>query len=352
MGIEQKEATIKKNQKTIVIDYTIVLHFIFWLLYFGVIMLLSTQTLPIIYALQRNILIVVLNATVFYLNFLWIMPEYFERGDFKSYTLAMMGMLLLAPTIQYFIEFYLFTVPEEIQIFTYNIRYVLWIGITILIFLSLSTLLKLAMSRSFFERELLELRARKYEAELKFLREQINPHFLFNSINNIYSLALENSPKTPEMILKLSELLRYMLYECNQPKVRLEEEIKCVNSLVELFQLKFSEPVNITFQISGNPRDIMIVPNLFTPMIENAFKHGNLTSNKKSFIEIICNIRLGYIYFSVKNSKSPIEEKQQQPGGIGIANLKRRFEINYSPRGLFKVKTTQDYYQAAMKIPL
>jgi two-component system LytT family sensor kinase len=77
----------------------------------------------------------------------------------------------------------------------------------------------MAMSRSYFERELLELRARKFEAELKFLREQINPHFLFNSINNIYSLSLENSPRTPEMILKLSELLRYMLYDCNQPKV-------------------------------------------------------------------------------------------------------------------------------------
>ncbi len=334
-----------------VIDYTVILHIIFWVLYFGVLTFINTQSLPLSYALQRNTLVVVLNSLVFYLNFLWIMPEYFERGDFRRYAMAMIGMLILAPTIQYLIELYLFNVPEEIQVFTYNIRYVLWLGITIFIFLTLSTLLKLAMSRVYFENELLELRARKFEAELKFLREQINPHFLFNSINNIYSLALENSPKTPEMILKLSELLRYILYECNQPKVKLTEEIGCVRSLVDLYQLKFADPVKITFEVKGDPKDVLIVPNLFTPLIENAFKHGDLGSNKKGFIEIICNIRIGYIYFSVKNSKSVIAEQNNQPGGIGIKNLVRRFEINYSPRGMLKLKDSKDYFQGAMKIP-
>jgi hypothetical protein len=111
------------------------------------------------------------------------------------------------------------------------------------------------MSRYRFERELLELKAIKFEAELKFLREQINPHFLFNSINNIYALSLENSPRTPEMILKLSELLRYMLYDCNHPFVALESEVKCIASIIELFQLKYPEPVDVRFEVKGDLKD-------------------------------------------------------------------------------------------------
>jgi LytS/YehU family sensor histidine kinase len=210
----------------------------------------------------------------------------------------------------------------------------------------------MAMSRSYFEKELLELRVRKFEAELKFLREQINPHFLFNSINNIYSLSLENSPKTPEMILKLSELLRYMLYECNKPKVFLDQEINCIQSLLELFQLKFHEPLNITFEIKGNTANKEIVPNLFTPLIENAFKHGDFSVNKKAFLEIQCMVRSSYIYFSVKNSKSTITIPDMRPGGIGLKNLKRRFEINYYPGGQLRLKEDKDTFQAAMKIPI
>ncbi len=333
------------------INFTGILHFVFWLLFFGASTFIATQTLPIGYAVKRNLLVVFFNALVFYINFLWIMPEFFERGDFRAYSIAMVAMLILAPTAQYIIEVAFFQVPEDVKVFTYNVRYVVWIGVTIFIMLSLSTLLKMAMSRSYFERELLELRARKFEAELKFLREQINPHFLFNSINNIYSLSLENSPRTPEMILKLSELLRYMLYDCNQPKVNLDNEIVCVESLLELFQLKFSEPIRITFEKNGNFKDRMIVPNLFTPLIENAFKHGDFSSNKKAFMEIVCTVRSSYIYFSVKNSKSPISEPASSPGGIGIENLKRRFQINYEPGGQLRFKETKDSFQAAMKIP-
>lgn len=303
------------------------------------------------YALQRNIMLVLFDALVFYINFLWIMPEYFERGDMRSYTIAVSIMLIVAPLIQYLIEFVIFTVPEDVKVFTYNVRYVFWLGIQIAIFLTVSTLLKMAMARNYFEKELLELRAMKYEAELKFLREQINPHFLFNSINNIYSLALENSPRTPEMILKLSELLRYMLYDCNQSKVALESEVVCVESLVELFQLKFPEPINITFEKNGKLNDREIVPNLFTPLIENAFKHGDFAQNKKAFIEIICTVRSSYIYFSVKNSKSPIKEPSVNPGGIGLENLKRRFQINYAPGGQLRFKNDKNTFQAAMKIP-
>jgi len=334
------------------VNYAVLLHIVFWLLFFGVLMFIDSQKLPLGYALQRNIMLVFFDALVFYLNFLWVMPVYFERGDFRAYSVAMLIMQVVAPTIQYVLEYTVFYVPEEVQVFTYNIRYVFWLAIQTSVFLIVSTLLKMAMSRNYFEKELLELRAMRYEAELKFLREQINPHFLFNSINNIYSLSLENSPRTPEMILKLSELLRYMLYECNQPRVALHSEISCVESLVELFQLKFPEPMNITFEKRGKTAGHEIVPNLFTPLIENAFKHGDFASNKKAFIEIVCTSRSSYIYFSVKNSKSPIKESQTKPGGIGLENLKRRFQINYAPSGQLRFRETKHSFQAAMKIPL
>lgn len=350
MGIDLN--TQPKPQRVGTVNFTVILHVVFWLLFFGVLMFIDSQTLPIGYALQRNLMIVFFNALVFYMNFLWIMPEYFERGDIRAYSVAMTIMLVIAPTIQYILEYTVFSVPEEIKVFTYNIRYVFWLAIQIAVFIIVSTLLKMAMSRNYFEKELLELRAMRYEAELKFLREQINPHFLFNSINNIYSLSLENSPRTPEMILKLSELLRYMLYDCNQPRVALDSEINCVESLIELFQLKFPEPINITLEKRGKTSQCEIVPNLFTPLIENAFKHGDFASNKKAFIEIVCTVRSSYIYFSVKNSKSPIKESSTKPGGIGLENLKRRFQINYAPSGQLRFREDKNSFQAAMKIPL
>jgi sensor histidine kinase YesM len=330
----------------------VIMHVVFWILYFAFLTFISTQTLPLQYAIQRNLLIVIFNSLVFYINFLWIMPEYFERGDLRSYAAAMIGMLVLATPLQYTIEVTFFSVPADVRLYTYNVRYVVLIAISCFIFLMLSTLLRMSMSRYRFENELLELKAIKFEAELKFLREQINPHFLFNSINNIYALALENSPKTPEMILKLSELLRYMLYDCNQPRVALESEVKCITSLLELFQLKYPDPINVTFEVKGDIKDKTIVPNLFTPLVENAFKHGDFSSNKKAFLDITCVARSSYIYFSVKNSKSPILESVKGPGGIGLENLKRRFQINYEPSGQIKIEDEKNVYTAAMKIPL
>jgi two-component system LytT family sensor kinase len=330
----------------------VIMHVVFWILYFGFLTFISTQTLPLQFALQRNLLIVIFNSAVFYINYLWIMPEYFERGDLRRYGFAFVGMMLLATPLQYSIELTFFSVPENIRLYTYNVRYVVLIAISCFIFLMLSTLLRMSMSRYRFERELLELKAIKFEAELKFLREQINPHFLFNSINNIYALSLENSPRTPEMILKLSELLRYMLYDCNQPFVALENEVKCIASILELFQLKYPEPVNVRFDVKGELEDKMIVPNLFTPLVENAFKHGDFGSNKKAFLEITCVARSSYIYFSVKNSKSPILTPAKGPGGIGIENLKRRFQINYEPSGQIKIEEDKNTFSAAMKIPL
>ena len=332
--------------------FTLVMHLVFWLLYFAFLTFIATQTLPLQYAVQRNLLIVIFNATVFYINYLWIMPEYFERGDLRSYGFAMLGMMVFTTPIEYAIELTFFSVPDSVKLYTYNVRYVVLIAISCFIFLMLSTLLRMSMSRYRFERELLELKAIKYEAELKFLREQINPHFLFNSINNIYALSLENSPKTPEMILKLSELLRYMLYDCNQPFVALESEVKCIASILELFQLKYSEPINVRFDVKGDLKDKMIVPNLFTPLVENAFKHGDFGANKKAFLEITCVARSSYVYFSVKNSKSPILVPNKGPGGIGIENLKRRFEINYEPSGQIKIEEEKNTFTAAMKIPL
>ena len=330
----------------------IIMHIVFWILYFGFLTFISTQTLPLQYAIQRNLLIVFFNSLVFYINFLWIMPVYFERGDLRSYALAMLGMMLLATPVQYIIEVNFFSVPEDIKLYTYNVRYVVLIAISSFIFLMLSTLLRMSMSRYRFEREFLELKAIKFEAELKFLREQINPHFLFNSINNIYGLALENSPRTPDMILKLSELLRYMLYDCNQPRVALQSEVKCIESLLELFQLKYPEPIHVSFEVKGDIKDKMIVPNLFTPLVENAFKHGDFGMNKKAFLEITCVARSSYIYFNVTNSKSPILESANIPGGIGIENLKRRFQINYEPSGQIKITDEKNTFSAAMKIPL
>ena len=143
-----------------------------------------------------------------------------------------------------------------------------------------------------------------------------------------------------------------MLYEINQPKVKLSNEIECVYSLIDLFQLKFDEKLNIKVNCSSIDPSLTIVPNLFTPLVENAFKHGDFGRNPAAFLTIEINAKNTFIFFKITNSFSQEKKESTQPGGIGLTNLKRRFQINYEPSGRLKFTTKANQFSAAMIIPI
>jgi sensor histidine kinase YesM len=177
------------------------------------------------------------------------------------------------------------------------------------------------------------------ETELRFLRSQISPHFFFNTLNNIYSLSLSKSEKTPETILKLSELMRYLLYETKPNLQSLEKEITCVRNYLDLEKIRYGEKLKIEFEVIGNVENKKLAPMLLIPFIENAFKHGANKSRGNVFIEIALNIENDILYFRSCNSLPNLEDtknlsiqesKKPQAGGIGIANVKKRLALGYN----------------------
>ncbi|MCF8360638.1 MAG: histidine kinase [Prolixibacteraceae bacterium] len=186
--------------------------------------------------------------------------------------------------------------------------------------------------------------------ELKLLKEQLNPHFLFNTLNNLYGLALEKSDKTPELVMHLSKILDYMLYRTNEEMVPLKQEVEMIEHYVSIEKHRFENLHSINYKLKGKTGDLKIAPLLLLPLVENCFKHGIRKSVKHSTIEIFLQIEKGNFTLETKNSIS--ENISNECGGIGLSNLKKRLEMIYP--GAFRLMKKQDknYYLSKLEIDL
>jgi two-component system, LytTR family, sensor kinase len=175
------------------------------------------------------------------------------------------------------------------------------------------------------------LKQEKLEAELKFLKSQIHPHFLFNTLNNLYALTLKKSDLAPEVVLKLSQLLDYMLYECDVDKISIQKEIDLVQNYIGLEQLRYSQRLNVSLEIEGDALGKTIAPMLILPFVENSFKHGLSDKQGDVWIKIFIRVEDNYIKILVENSKSETQKanKESYKEGIGLKNVQRRLELLY-----------------------
>lgn len=179
------------------------------------------------------------------------------------------------------------------------------------------------------EREATEFRSEKLEAELKFLKSQINPHFLFNALNNIYTLTVIKSDKAPENLLKLSGMLRYMLYDCKADHVPLGKEIEYLRHFIDLNLLKDSRGLNVEVHLDESRPGLAIAPMLLIPFVENAFKHSKIEDRAHGWIRIELTTQADQIQFVVENSVPETGHTKDQAGGIGLVNVRRQLELLY-----------------------
>jgi LytS/YehU family sensor histidine kinase len=180
--------------------------------------------------------------------------------------------------------------------------------------------------------KLVKIEQQKLEAELKTLKSQLNPHFLFNSLNNIYSLALIKSDKVPELILKLSDLMRHIIYESKENYISLEKELEFVNNFIELQRIRTSDKTKIKYEIIGTIPTARIAPLLFEPFIDNAFKHGLPGTANADFIHITFNFeRQDFLMFRLDNNYEELFNKKNTNSGIGLKNVKQRLKLLYQP---------------------
>jgi len=189
------------------------------------------------------------------------------------------------------------------------------------------------------------------QSELKFLKMQINPHFLFNALNNIYALSVTNSEKTQEGISTLSLMLRYVLYDCERPVVPLQKELEYITHFIELFKLKSSKGFNINFIEEIESDAIMVPPMLFIPFIENAFKHSGIEKRGSSFVNISLTTKGSIIEFLVENSLPSERLVNDEHGGIGLQNVKKRLNILYPQTHQLDIKIA-DTFRIYLKLNL
>ncbi len=202
------------------------------------------------------------------------------------------------------------------------------------------------------QKETEQLFQEKTKAELQLLKAQVHPHFLFNTLNNIYYFTLSGSPKAPEMINKLSGLLHYILNECNQPLVPLQKEINMVRDYMALEKIRYGEQMNMTIEIQEEGSEKLIAPLLLIPFVENSFKHGTSKMLAHPWVKLQMIIENNTLHFSVTNSRPPEAEPQLKKGNIGLKNVKKRLELLYPGTHELNIVSKPESFFVYLKVQL
>lgn len=323
-------------------------HLVFWVLslyvigsYFSISN--TFKNIDLIYSAFFHISLLLLVYT----NIRILIPILFERKKYFTYLLAILVVLALTFGVhELTFEIAIPILPIDYYIVSFVDPLVLIMIFSI--YLILSTLIKL--SESWFKVQ--QLQQDKLAMELESLKFQVNPHFLLNSLNNIYGLALKKSDMAPGVILKLSNILKHMLYEGASDQVTLASELFYLEDYVELQKLRVSDKVDIELTISGDYEGHQIAPFLLINLIENSFKHGLGGNIEAPFAYFDISISANTLYFSSRNSIGEHQAIETDGGGLGLKNVRRRLELLYPGKHQFDIKETLKEFTVKLSIDL
>ena len=289
--------------------------------------------------LQQCVFLPVILAAV-YFNIYFLIPKYLLTKKYKQFFPYFFSSAFIFVTalrvITKYISPALFFSPEiqaqYAAIPLFHPLYILSHTFTIYSTVFIAAFIKLVKQWFADQQKHQKLVQEKLEAELKYLKAQINPHVLFNLLNNLYGLSLAGSKETPGMILKLSSLLNYMLYECNSTYIQLDKEVTLLRDFIALEKLRYGERLELNFTINGNTAGVKIAPLILFPIVENSFKHGVGKEIENSWINIDLTVNDKELFFVVSNNKSEDVEESGNNNGIGLKNIKRQLELLYDDK--------------------
>ena len=337
------------------VEKTWVQHLVFWVLSLLILTGAFATAWPVskadfIYTLLFHISLIA--AVYFHLRLL--LPLVMKRKHYVIYVIGVVALMIGSVLLN---EFTFTHLSDWIFPGFFFVSYYSWgqIALFIGLFLVLTTALKFSKSWIDLQRTRLELEESKrtnIETELMALRSQVNPHFLFNSLHSIYALALDQSKRTPEMILQLSNVLRFMLYEADKETIKLDQEIACISEFVALQKARLHEEAQVTLESDNACQQAMIPPLLLMPLVDNTFKHGLV--GKQTDILIKLNCTDGVLKFESRNGLSNEGNKDHfdRPGGIGLVNVRRRLELSYPNRHELDINQDENAYHVVLKVEL
>lgn len=297
----------------------------------------------------RDEMLPVSSLIVFYINYVWLVPRYFLNKKVRRFFLLSLVVVVVMSLLLHFGLGYLF-LPEPRIIPGTDARVPLmpsWFFLSrhlmMMVFVTgLSTAIRISFRWREAEEQLLEAEQEKTEAELMNLKNQVSPHFLLNTLNNIYALIAFNRDKAQEAVLELSRLLRHMLYENQSALVSLAKELEFINHYISLMRIRLSDSVKLTVKLEAGSRPLDVAPLIFISLIENAFKHG-ISPTEASFIDIeIQGDDEGYIRCRITNSNFPKFANDKSGSGIGLEQVHRRLELIYAGRYDWQKSVSED----------
>ena len=302
--------------------------------------------------MANKLIRVIFYILIVYVNLLILFPRYLKQNKFYLYTLLLVLAVLVITPVESLLHYIFFYTDRPFnEMLKFDPHFKIFLGTFFMAFSS--TLYKIINDWAFHQKEKIDLKRQSLQSELNFLKSQINPHFLFNTLNSLYALTLKKSDKAPEIVLRLSEMMRYMLYECNEPKVSLSKEIKYLNNYLELEKLRHGETYKIDLNIEGEINGQLIAPLLFIPFLENSFKHGMDSHLNKGYVDIDIKILDDELNLKVENNKSKFKNKQpKNSGGIGLVNVKRRLELVYPKKHELLINSNEEQFSVSLKLNL
>lgn len=339
-------------------------HLLFWaVVYILVAGLYAVQT-NFWVSMRNNLYFMPVQIAYYYSIAYWVIPKYLFVKQYLKFALLLLLLVIVSLLITrviaiVFVNPHIIRVmnivapdaleaeqrPFLVKLFDKQSMVNAFKGVNLII----GFVLAIKLFKMWYERKQAAL-----EAELSALKAQVHPHFLFNTLNNLYALSLASSPKSPQLILGLSDILRYMLYECNANEVHLEREIFMMQQYVKLEKVRYEDRIDINFTIKGDLTNKLIAPLLILPFIENAFKHGTSEKTGQVWINIDINVTGNHFKLKIANNNPEREPDNNQaaPGHIGLKNVMKRLELLYPATSKLKIMNEDDTFLIVLDMDL
>lgn len=342
-----EQSTIKKKY-----------HIIFWVSYFTFnVIRWGSYFNDYWYSFKSNLVEFPLHIVLVYINIYFLIPKYILKKRYVRYVFSLLFWLGVVYILRTGLNYILVTQniwPEAEGVQSaFSFNHIVAVVLGELYVVALATAIKLTVDWARAKRNVEQMKQEQLHLELDLLKSQIQPHFFFNTLNNLYALTLEKSDAAPSLVLKLSDIMQYVLYDVKEPSIRLFNEIEYVQNYLDLERLRFGNVLETDTKIVGDIEHINVPPLLFLPFIENCFKHGTKHKEKMEVAIKFENIDQQWLLFQVKNSfdtskNKPVKKKH----GIGLKNVQRRLELLYPNNFELQGATEGNYYCVSLKIPI
>jgi two-component system, LytTR family, sensor kinase len=328
-------------------------HIVFWILYYLFIcaaFYMAYDFHDLTFYIQLSAFMPV-SAMLVYINIYVLIPVYLHRRKYFYYALFLIFALFVMAYADQLIKNLYIHFGYKIYTYTSGLGFKNLFSEAVGLFYLAGFTTGIKLSKDWIQnQQLMKEKEKQYlETELNFLKTQIHPHFFFNTLNNLYSLTLKKSDQAPEVVLKLSALMSYMLYESNSSKVSLNKEITYLQNYLDLEKLRFGQRLSVSFEIEGKIDEVSIPPMILILFVENSFKHGIKNNINKIIIEISIKVEGAFLFFIIKN---PIgENASNENTGIGLRNARRRLELLYGKNYQLDISEKDNDFIVSLKMP-